>query len=71
MASTKNTRKDKNGPIRRMKTAIKKLHELGQFPGVEVATVIRKQGKITTYESIDRESWWPVLEELVRVIKAN
>jgi hypothetical protein len=54
-----------------MKTAIKKLHELGQFPGVEVATVIRKQGKITTYESIDRESWWPVLEELVRVIKAN
>lgn len=54
-----------------MKTAIKKLHELGQFPGFEVAAVIRKQGKITTYQSIDHESWWPTLAEMVRIMKAN
>ncbi|PMD60267.1 uncharacterized protein K444DRAFT_528830 [Hyaloscypha bicolor E] len=60
MASTQNTR-----GTRRKKTLIKKAHELGKFFGFEVALVIRKQGKITTYQSIDHESWWPTKAEMV------
>jgi hypothetical protein len=42
---------------------VKKAHELGQFDGVDVALIICKHGRYTTYRS--RESWPPTLAEIV------
>ena len=69
MVSANNTPSD--GGARRKKTLIRKAHQLGKFPGFEVALFIRQRGKITTYQSIDHESWWPVMAEIVCVTRID
>jgi hypothetical protein len=54
-----------------MNTLINKANELGKFPGFEVALIIRKRGKITTFQSIEDDSCWPTMVELVGVITIN
>jgi hypothetical protein len=63
MTSIRNRQK---GGSRRKVTFVKKAYELGRIPGYEVALFIRKGGRITTYRSIDDESWWPHWAEIVR-----
>ena len=64
MAATNNKR-HRNGAARRQNTVLKKAHELGMFPGVDVAVVIRKRGRFYTYMSTDQESWPPTKAEIV------
>jgi len=50
-------RKRKNEVInRRKETLTKKAYELGGFDGVDVALIIRKHGKYTTYRSSDHKT---------------
>lgn len=65
LAMTSIRNQQKGGSIRKG-TLIKKAHELGSIPGFEVALFIRKGGRITTFRSIDDESWWPNWAEIVR-----
>jgi hypothetical protein len=58
----------KDGGARRKQTLIRRAYELGKCPGIKMALFIRRQGKITTYQSIDDESWWPVMAEIVCLI---
>jgi len=44
---------------------IKKAYELGEIPGFEVALFVRRRGQITTFRSINDESWWPLKVEIV------
>jgi hypothetical protein len=62
MAKRKNSSKKASG---RKNTLIKKAYELGQVPGFEVALFVRRRGQITTFRSIDDESWWPLKAEIV------
>ncbi|KAH8746825.1 hypothetical protein F5882DRAFT_422674 [Hyaloscypha sp. PMI_1271] len=62
MVSANNTPSD--GGARRKKTLIRKAHQLGKCSGFEVALFIRQRDKITTYQSIDHESWWPIMAEI-------
>ena len=48
-----------------MDTLVKKTHELGEFDGVDVALMIRKHSRYTTYISRDHASWPPSMEETV------
>ena len=41
---------------RRKVTLFKKVYELGKYAGVDVALVIRQNGRLFTYRSIDHES---------------
>ncbi len=51
-------RKRKNEGIkRRMETLVKKVYELGRFDGVDVALIICKHGRYTTYRSRDYKTW--------------
>ena len=59
-------RKRKNESInRRKETLIKKVHELGEFDGVDVALIICKHGRYTTYRSRDHTSFPPSMAEIV------
>ena len=69
MVSINNTPSD--GGARRKKTLIRKAHQLGKCSGFEVALFIRQRDKITTYQSIDHESWWPVMAEIVFVTRID
>ncbi|PVH69372.1 hypothetical protein DL98DRAFT_598696 [Cadophora sp. DSE1049] len=61
MAKRRNPYKGASG---RKDTLVKKAHELGELPGFEVALFIRRRGRVTTYRSIDDESWWPVKADI-------
>ncbi|KAH6704114.1 hypothetical protein BKA61DRAFT_702737 [Leptodontidium sp. MPI-SDFR-AT-0119] len=61
MAKRRNPYKGASG---RKDTLVKKAHELGQLPGFEVALFIRRRGRVTSYRSIDDETWWPVKAEI-------
>jgi SRF-type transcription factor (DNA-binding and dimerisation domain) len=50
---------------RRKKTILKKIYELGTYDGVDVALIIRQNGRFLTYRSIDHKSWPPSMEEIV------
>lgn len=50
---------------RRKKTLIKKAYELGEFDGIDVALIICKHGRYTTYRSTERETWPPSMAEIV------
>jgi hypothetical protein len=69
MVSANNTLSDEGA--RRKKTLIKKAHQLGKCSGFKVALFIRQRDEITTYQSIDHESWWPVMAEIVYVIRID
>jgi len=59
-------RKRKNEGINRRKdTLIKKAYELGEFDGIDVALIICKHGRYTTYRSRDHTSWPPSVAEIV------
>jgi hypothetical protein len=59
-------RKRKNEGINRRKdTLIKKAYELGEFDGIEVALIICKYGRYTTYRSRGHASWPPSIVEIV------
>ncbi|PVH71134.1 hypothetical protein DL98DRAFT_435768 [Cadophora sp. DSE1049] len=58
-------RKRKNEGINRRKdTLIKKAYELGEFDGIDVALIICKHGRYTTYRSRDHASWPPSVAEI-------
>jgi putative salt-induced outer membrane protein YdiY len=59
-------RKRKNEGLNRRKyTLIKKAYELGEFDGIDVALMIYKHGRYTTYRSRDHASWPPSIAEIV------
>jgi putative salt-induced outer membrane protein YdiY len=59
-------RKRKNEGINRRKdTLIKKAYELGELDGIDVALIICKHGRYTTYRSRDHASWPPSIVEIV------
>ena len=52
---------------RRKETLLKKLHEIATLCDVDVAFFlrVRKTGRMTTYRSLDLESWPPLREQMV------
>lgn len=64
MTALKNKR-NRNGVGRREKTLLKKSYELGRFPEIDVALIIRKRGRYSTFMSTDQESWPPTRAEIV------
>ena len=59
-------RKRENESINwRTKTLIKKAHELGEFDGIDVALIICKRDRYTTYRSRDHPSFPPSMAEIV------
>ncbi|KAH6704262.1 hypothetical protein BKA61DRAFT_581491 [Leptodontidium sp. MPI-SDFR-AT-0119] len=58
-------RKRKNEGInRRKETLIKKAYELGEFDGIDVALIICKHGRYTTYSSKGYASRLPSMAEI-------
>ncbi|KAH7370240.1 hypothetical protein BKA65DRAFT_385883, partial [Rhexocercosporidium sp. MPI-PUGE-AT-0058] len=49
---------------RRKETLIKKAFEIGEFDGIDVAVIICKHGRYTTFKSTDRTTWPPSMEEI-------
>jgi hypothetical protein len=59
-------RKRKNEGINKRKdTLIKKAYELGEFDRIDVALIVYKHGRYTTYRSRDHASWPPSTTEIV------
>ncbi|PMD59252.1 uncharacterized protein K444DRAFT_489163, partial [Hyaloscypha bicolor E] len=52
------------GLNRRKDTLIKEAYELGEFDGIDVALIICKHGRYTTYGSRDHASWPPSIAEI-------
>lgn len=48
-----------------METLIKKAYELGECDGMDVALIICKHDRYTTYRSSDHASWPPSIVEMV------
>ena len=60
-------RKNKRENLRRRKiTLLKKAHELA-ICSMDVALILRQNGRFLTYRSIDHESWPPSMEQIVRL----
>jgi len=70
MAINKSKRRSENLG-RRKKTVLKKVYELGEYDGVDVALIIRQNGRFFTYRSINHESWPPSMKEIVRSCHSN
>ena len=64
---TNNRKRRTDNLGRRKKTLLKKAYELGKYDGVDVAVIIRQNGKFFTYRSVDHKSWPPSMEEIVRL----
>lgn len=59
-------KKRKNEGInKRQETLVKKAYELGEFDGIDVALIICKHGRYTTYRSRDHKAWPPSMAEIV------
>jgi hypothetical protein len=56
---------------RRKKTVLKKVYELGEYDGIEVALIIRQNGRFFTYRSVDQESWPPSMKEIVSLFTSD
>jgi hypothetical protein len=70
--ATKNTSKRRSENLgRRKKTLLKKVYELGECDGIEVALIIRQNGRFFTYRSVDHESWPPSMKEIVRLCRSD
>ncbi|KAH9204580.1 hypothetical protein DL95DRAFT_277687, partial [Leptodontidium sp. 2 PMI_412] len=52
-------KRENEGIDRRKKTLIKKAFKLGEFDGINVALIICKNGRYTTYRSRDYILWQP------------
>ena len=70
MAINKSKRRSENLG-RRQKTVLKKVYELGKYDGIDVALIIRQNGRFFTYRSIDHESWPPSMKEIVRLCRTD
>jgi hypothetical protein len=68
---TNNCKRRTDNVGRRKKTLLKKAHKLGKYDGVDVAVIIRQNGKFFTYRSVDHKSWPPSIEEIVRLSHPN
>jgi len=53
------------GINRRKDTLIKKVYELGEFDDIDVALIICRNGRYTTYKSMEHASWPPSMTEIV------
>ena len=58
-------KRENEGINRRKETLIKKAYELGGLDGVDVALIICKHGRYTTYRSRDHKTWPPSMAEIV------
>ena len=58
-------KRENEGINKRKGTLVKKAYELGEFDGVDVALIICKHGRYTTYRSRDHVSWPPSMAEIV------
>ncbi len=59
-------RKRQSEAIRRKKrTVIENIHKLGQFPGIDVAFIIRQNRQYTFYQSVDLADFPPPKEQIV------
>jgi len=58
-------KRENEGINRRKGTLIKKAYELGEFDGMDVALIICKHGRYTTYRSRDHKAWPPSIAEIV------
>jgi hypothetical protein len=59
-------RKRKNEGINRRKdTLIKKAYKLREFDSIDIALIICKHGRYTTYRSRDHASWPPSIVKIV------
>ena len=58
-------KRENEGINRRKNTLIKKAYEFGEFDGMDVALIICKHGRYTTYRSRDHTSWPPSVAEIV------
>jgi hypothetical protein len=70
MAINKSKRRSENLG-RRKKTVLKKVYELRDYDGVDVALIIRQKGRFFTYRSINHESWPPTMKEIVRLYQED
>jgi len=54
----------------RKKTLVKRVHDFGKDFGdvynIEVALIIRQNGRYFTYRSVDIDSWPPPMQQIVR-----
>ena len=58
--------KNKREQLRRGKKAlIKRAHKFGKVHGVDIAIIMRKNGRYDTYRSMDQESWPPTMKQIV------
>ena len=64
-------RKNAENLRRRKETLFKKVYELGEYDGIDVALIIRQNGRFFTYRSIDHESWPPSMKEIVRLCRTD
>jgi hypothetical protein len=65
-------KKRKNEGINKRKyTLIKKAYKLGEFDNIDVALIICKHGRYTTYRSRDHTSWPPSIAEIKRLLAWN
>jgi SRF-type transcription factor (DNA-binding and dimerisation domain) len=55
----------------RKKTLLKKVYELGEYNGIDVALIIRQNSRFFTYRSIDHKSWPPSMKEIVRLCQTD
>lgn len=59
-------RKRQSEAIRRKKkTVIENIHKLGQFPGIDVAFIVRQNGQYTFYQSVNLADFPPSKEQIV------
>jgi hypothetical protein len=58
-------KRENEGINRRRDTLIKKAYELGEFDGMDIALIICKHGRYTTYRSRDHRTWPPPMAEIV------
>jgi len=58
-------KRENEGINRRKDILIKKVYELGEFDGIDVALIICKHGQYTTYRSRDHKTWPPSMAEIV------
>jgi hypothetical protein len=63
-------KRENEGINRRKDILVKKAFELGEFDGIDVALIICKYGRYTTYRSRDYISWQPSFAEIVSRVAA-
>ena len=63
-------KRENEGINRRKDTLVKKAFELGEFDGIDVALIIYKYGRYTTYRSRDCVSCQPSFAEIVSGVAA-